>query len=148
MKRLLFIVLIFLAGSVLQISSAQNAVSAVKNHGALHVSGNRILDQHGIPPQLRGISLSWSIWEGKKYYNPDVINWLVSDFKANIIRVSMAVEPDDGYLRDPEGQKKLVYTVVDQAIKDGVYVLIDWHDHNADKNLEQSKGFFTEMAKK
>jgi len=60
----------------------------------------------------------------------------------------MAVEPDDGYLRNPDGQKKLVYSVVDQAIKDGVYVLIDWHDHNAERNLEQSMGFFTEMAKK
>ena len=106
MKKSFFMVLIFLAGSVLQISRAQNTVSAVKNHGALHVSGNKILDQHGKQPQLKGISLSWSIWEGKKYYNPDVISWLVSDFKANIIRVSMAVEPDDGYLRNPDGQKK------------------------------------------
>ena len=57
MKKSFFIVLIFLAGSVLQISSAQNPVSPVKNHGALYVSGNKILDQHGIQPQLRGISL-------------------------------------------------------------------------------------------
>jgi endoglucanase len=38
--------------------------------------------------------------------------------------------------------------VVDPAIKDGIYVLIDWHDHNGNQHLEQSKAFFTQMAKK
>jgi endoglucanase len=73
---------------------------------------------------------------------------LKTDFKISLLRVSMAVEPDSGYLKDPVGQEKLVTKVIDAAIKQGLYVLIDWHDHHADKNLAQSKVFFTKMAKK
>jgi endoglucanase len=129
-------------------TNAQNTGSPLDMHGALKVKGNRIVDQHGVPPQLRGVCFSWSIWGGKKYYTPEVVDWLANDFKATLVRASMAVEPEGGYLSDPEGQKKLVITVVDRAIKNGIYVLIDWHDHNAEKNIEEAKVFFADMAQK
>lgn len=122
--------------------------TAVAKHGQLKVQGGQIVNRHNVPPQLRGISLSWSIWGGRKYYNPEVVKWLKDDFKITLLRASMAIEPDSGYLKDPIGQEKLLTSVVDAAIKEGLYVLIDWHDHHADKNLEQSKAFFRKMAKK
>lgn len=117
-------------------------------NGALSVRGNKIVNKNGVEPQLRGISLSWSLWAGQKYYNPAVIDWLTSDFKVSIIRASMGVQPDSGYLQQPDAQKKMVFDVVDECIKQGVYVLIDWHDHNGHKHIPQSKAFFAEMAKK
>jgi endoglucanase len=127
---------------------AQTTQTPVAINGALRVENNQIVNQNHAEPQLRGISLSWSIWQGRKYYNPAVINWLVSDFKVSIIRASMAVQPDRGYLQQPETQTRLIESVVDQAIKDGVYVLIDWHDHHGNQHIQQSKDFFTAMAKK
>jgi len=121
---------------------------ALKQHGALFIKNGKMLDRHGLPPQLRGISLSWSAWGGKKYYNPDVVRWLKSDFKINLLRISMAVEPQGGYLQQPETQEKLVTSVVDAAIAAGIYVLIDWHDHHANVNLEASKAFFRKMSKR
>jgi len=106
------------------------------------------LNKHEVEPQLRGISMSWSIWNGKKYYNPDVVNWLRSDFNISLLRVSMAVQPDGGYLQFPEEQEKLVTQTIDAAVNNGLYVLIDWHDHHANEHLEQSKAFFTRMAKR
>jgi endoglucanase len=117
-------------------------------NGALHVSGGQVVNQNGVPPQLRGISFSWSIWQGRKYYNTDVVDWLANDFKVSVIRASMAVQPDRGYLQEPDSQKILITNVVDRAIKDGVYVLIDWHDHNGYLHIPQSKQFFAEMAQK
>lgn len=120
----------------------------VSRHGALTIAGNRIIDQHGAPPQLRGVSFSWSIWGGQKYYNTDVVDWLVDDFNVSLLRLSMAIEPAGGYLENPDEQLALIHTVSEHAIQRGVYVLIDWHDHNADKNLAEAKAFFQEMARR
>jgi len=127
---------------------AQDATTPVALNGALQAQNGLIVNKNGVPPQLRGISFSWSLWGGRKYYNPAVVDWLVSDFKVSIIRAAMGVEPDHGYLQEPALQTQLLENVVDQAIKDGIYVLIDWHDHHSNLHLAQSKAFFTEMAKR
>lgn len=123
-------------------------MKAVKQPGQLKVAGGRVVDHSGKAPQLRGISLSWSIWQGRKYYNEAVVNWLADDFKINLLRVSMAIEPDRGYLQDPEGQTTLVTSVVDAAIKKGIYVIIDWHDHHAQLHPEKAEKFFSKMARR
>nr|WP_294944727.1 glycoside hydrolase family 5 protein [uncultured Mucilaginibacter sp.] len=127
---------------------AQPAGSPVAVNGALSVKGGKIVNKDGVPPQLRGISLSWSLWAGKKYYNPAVVDWLVKDFKVSLIRSAMGVQPNHGYLQEPALQKQLMINVVDECIKKGIYVLIDWHDHNSHLHTPQAKAFFAEMAKK
>jgi len=122
--------------------------SAVDIHGQLKVQKGQVLNKNNQPPQLRGISLSWSIWGGAKFYTPQVINWLHKDFKVNLIRLSMGVEPDGGYLKEPIKQKQLMIKMIDAAIKDGLYVIVDWHDHHADQHQEEAIVFFTEIAKK
>jgi endoglucanase len=122
--------------------------SPVDIHGQLKVQNGQVLNRNNEPPQLRGISMSWSIWGGRKYYNPEVISWLRNDFKANIIRLAMGVEPEGGYLKDPVQQKQLIVKSIDAAIANGIYVLIDWHDHHANQHQERAISFFTEMAKK
>ena len=124
------------------------AQAPVALNGALTVQNGKVANKNGTAPQLRGISFSWSLWQGRKYYNPAVVDWLAGDFKASIIRASMGVQPDHGYLQEPALQKQLIVNVVDEAIKDGIYVLIDWHDHHSNQHLQQSKEFFAEMAQK
>jgi endoglucanase len=63
-----------------------------------------------------------------------------------VLRAAMGVEPEDGYLKDPEWSERLVTTVVDAAIKNNVYVIIDWHSHNL--QLDAAKVFFRKMALK
>ncbi|AFD07536.1 glycoside hydrolase family 5 protein [Solitalea canadensis] len=133
--------------SIIGSSNAQ-WVAPVKNHGALKVVNGKIVDVNNVPSQLRGISLSWSIWQGQKYYNTEVIDWLIKDFKISLLRVSMAIQHDGGYLQQPEQQYALITKVIDHALAKGIYVLIDWHDHNAEQHLEESKGFFDKVAKR
>ena len=142
--RWIFLLAIFFTTSVF----AQSNQTPVSINGPLRVEGGRIVNKGGMPPQLRGVSLSWSIWQGRKYYNPAVVHWLHSDFKTSLIRASMAVEPAHGYLQEPAQQMQLIENVVDQAVNEGIYVLIDWHDHHSNLHLAQSKTFFTQMAKK
>jgi endoglucanase len=124
------------------------AQTAVAKHGKLSVSGNRIIDQHGEPVQLRGMSIFWSQWSpGSKYYNRDAVKHLVDDWHVTVVRAAMGIEPD-GYLADPAREKARIIAVVDAAIEFGIYVIIDWHDHYADQHILQSKEFFREMAQK
>jgi endoglucanase len=119
----------------------------VEKHGKLSVKGNKIVDQHGNPVQLRGMSLFWSQWMGD-FYNESAVKWLVDDWKVTIIRAALGVKHEDtksGYLYDGSEKKKIT-TVVDAAIKKGIYVIIDWHDHYAHKNQKESVKFFKEMA--
>jgi endoglucanase len=118
----------------------------VADLGMLQVKGNKILDKTGTPVQLRGMSLFWSQWIGK-YYNEETVNWLKEDWKCNVVRAAMAVE-NDGYLTNKSSEKAKVFAVVDAAIKAGIYVIVDWHDHNGEKNVEASKAFFAELSKK
>jgi endoglucanase len=141
------VLLILFTLVVFKATKAQTLTPVALN-GALKVQDGKLLNAQGLEPQLRGISFSWTLWQGQKYYNPGVVNWLANDFKVSIIRASMGVEPNGGYLQQPDEQQKLITDVVDQAIKDGIYVLIDWHDHHAENHVNDSKGFFKQMAKK
>jgi endoglucanase len=118
----------------------------IVKHGQLRVSGNKIVDKNGEPVQLRGMSLFWSQWIGK-YYNTQTVKWLKDDWHCNIIRVAMGVE-GGGYLNNPEMEKTKVIDVVDAAISEGIYVIIDWHDHHAFNNTRKAKEFFAQMAQK
>jgi len=62
------------------------------------------------------------------------------------VRAAMGVEPDNGYLDSPDKSKELMEAVIDGAIENDIYVIIDWHSHGL--QLEAAKTFFAEMAKK
>jgi len=124
----------------------QAAGNAVERHGQLQVKGNRIVGKDGKPVQLRGMSLFWSQWIGK-YYNRETVQWLRDDWKSTVVRAALAVEPD-GYLANPAREKAKVMAVVDAAIAGGLYVIIDWHDHNAHRHAEEAQAFFGDMARR
>ncbi|ATB42935.1 Endo-1,4-beta-xylanase A precursor [Cystobacter fuscus] len=118
--------------------------SPVATNGKLQVVGNQIRNQSGVAIQLKGMSLFWSQWGGT-FYNASVVNSLADNWKVTVVRAAMGVE-SGGYLTNPAAEKARVKTVVDAAIAKGLYVIIDWHDHNATAHTAQSKAFFTEMA--
>jgi len=123
-----------------------SVANAVNEYGQLKISGNRIVGKNTQPVQLRGMSFFWSQWIGK-YYTPETVKWLKDDWRCTLVRAAMAID-NDGYLKNPAVEKQKVITVVDAAIAQGLYVIIDWHDHEAEKHTEQAKAFFAEMAQK
>jgi len=115
----------------------------VKNHGRLQVAGTKLVDQKGMPVVLRGMSFGWHNW-WPRFYNAGTVKWLYEDWNCSVVRAAMGVEPDKGYIKDPAGSLKKITAVVDAAINEGIYVIIDWHSHNV--NLKEAKVFFAEMA--
>jgi endoglucanase len=114
----------------------------------LSVRGNQIL-AGGKPASFAGNSLFWSNtgWGGEKFYNANVVGWLKTDWKAGIVRAAMGVEAPGGYLQDPGGNMARVKAVVDAAIANDMYAIIDWHSHRAESNRGQAIAFFQEMAR-
>jgi hypothetical protein len=52
------------------------------------------------------------------------------------------------YLADPAKNKVWVNTIVQNAIDAGVYVIIDWHDHEALLHKAEALAFFDEMSER
>jgi endoglucanase len=125
-------------------STLESLATPVGTNGKLQVVGNQIRNQSGVAVQLKGMSLFWSQWGGA-FYNASVVNSLADNWKVTVVRAAMGVE-SGGYLTNPAAEKARVKAVVDAAIAKGIYVIIDWHDHNATQHTAQAKAFFTEMA--
>jgi len=85
-----------------------------------------------------------------KYYNADVVQWLVADWHVQLLRIPMAINDTTygGYLQYPDRERTKVERVVDAAIQLGIYVIIDWHDHFAENHAEQAIDFFRAMSEK
>jgi endoglucanase len=133
------------AATVALVAQAGHAIADV---APLSVQGNKIL-AGGQPASFSGMSMFWSNtgWGGEKFYNAQAVSWLKTDWNAKLVRAAMGVEDAGGYLTDP-ANKTRVMTVVDAAIANDMYVIIDWHSHNAHQYKTQSIAFFKEMATK
>lgn len=117
----------------------------VKKYGQLKVSGINLVDKNGKVVALHGMSFGWSCFH-PRFYTAGTVEWLHKDWNCDVVRAALGVEPRRGYKEDSAAQTKLITTVVDAAIKEGIYVIIDWHSHNI--NLNEAKLFFAGMAKK
>ena len=117
----------------------------VSQHGALKVNGVFLVDSKDAPVVLRGVSFGWHNW-WPRFYNANAVASLTNDWGCTVVRAAMGVDPDRGYIKDPESSEKLICDVVDAAIKNDIYVIIDFHSHNI--RLDAAKTFFTKMAEK
>jgi endoglucanase len=117
----------------------------VKEYGQLKVIGTGLVDKNGRPVALHGMSFGWSCFH-PRFYTAGSVEWLHKDWNCDVVRASLGVEPEAGYIKDPLASTNHMTTVIDAAISEGIYVIIDWHSHNI--NLKEAKIFFTEMAQK
>ncbi len=131
-------------------SSSDNGApegSPVHRFGKLQVSGSGLADEQGSPVQLNGPSSMWLNWDDANYAtNFDGLKFMRDEWGMEVFRIAMGIEPQDAYLDDQAGNKAKVRTIVDNAIQLGVYVIIDWHDHNAEEHQNEATEFFAEMA--
>lgn len=117
-------------------------------NGTLRVMGNKIVNKHSQPISLAGNSFFWSNnnWGGERFYNSEVVSWLKEDWNSSIVRASMGIEEPGGYLDDKKSNEDRIRIIIDAAIEQGIYVIIDWHSHHAEDYEEEAKSFFEQMA--
>ncbi|MDR0894400.1 MAG: glycoside hydrolase family 5 protein [Prevotellaceae bacterium] len=110
---------------------------------ALSVKGTALVNPQGDTVVLRGVSYGWHNW-WPRFYNASTVAYFADPWHASVVRAAMGIEPDGGYLQDSARAVNCVQTVVDAAIDNHLYAIIDWHSHHI--HLEEAKAFFRQMA--
>ena len=119
--------------------------TVVEKHGKLSVDGGFLVNERGEKVALKGVSFGWHNW-WPRFYNEKAVETLTNDWECTVVRAAMGVDPDRGYISDPQFSTECVTRVVDAAVKNGVYVIIDWHSHTI--RTAEAVRFFREMAQK
>jgi hypothetical protein len=121
----------------------------VARHGQLRVCGTTMCDRNGARVQLRGVSSMWLNWESRGYAeNLSALNWMRDNWNLTVIRAAMGVEPAGAYLSDPARARGQVERIINNAVSAGVYVIIDYHAHEAQNSRSQSVAFFSDLARR
>lgn len=158
----LFLSFAFMPSFADALSAKPQKVGPVSYYGALHTSGNKVIgSKNNQQAMLRGLSLYWSDATGIPYYNDNVISWLKDNLKIDVFRFAMGIqyyeshgsasEPLDesySYIGAPDGYLILIDKMVEAAIKNDVYIIIDWHSHRAEYEQGYAKDFFATISKK
>nr|UNG40302.1 glycoside hydrolase family 5 subfamily 2 [Leptura aurulenta] len=144
-----FICLILLGCSINVVLSIDVITETVSKHGRLSVNGLNLVDQSGQKFQIKGMGLGWSVW-WPQYYNADTVKGVHQLCHANAIRAAMAVGTGDrgDYLDDPQGEMRLIEAVIEAAISEDIYVLVDWHEVDSEVHVAEAKDFFDKISKK
>lgn len=118
----------------------------VLENGKLQVEGAQLLNEHGNSVVLRGVSYGWHNW-WPRFYNSGTVNTFAQEWKVSVVRAAMGITEysDSSYTKNPEWSKKIICNVIDGAIENDIYVIIDWHSHGI--YLDEAKVFFDEMSK-
>ncbi|RRQ47231.1 cellulase family glycosylhydrolase [Chryseobacterium sp. SC28] len=125
--------------------SLELAQTPVDEIGQLRVIGTQLSDHKGMPIRLVGTSFGWNNWHSR-FYTKGTVKWLKNDWNVNVVRAALGIDPEGAYLQNPKENYKNIETVVEAAIKEGVYVIIDWHTHKI--HPDEAGTFFDKVSKK
>lgn len=118
-------------------------------HGWLKVEGSTLLDEYGRQMVLRGMSSHGITWY-PRFLNGHSMKTL-SDYGANLFRLSMYTTPPGAYLEDPERSLDYLYMGIESALSQDLYTIVDWHileDGNPNEYAEEAVAFFNEISKR
>lgn len=142
MKKLLTIVLLCWCVGC---AYSARAVDPVKQYGQLQVKGAQLCDQQGQPVILHGLNLEWDTrWP--RMYNKKYMKTLKREGQYPLLRLAMEVSEGNGYLAHPQQAMACLKPVIEAAIKQNIYVIIDWHANSM--HTQEARQFFGEIAQR
>lgn len=121
-----------------------------EEHGALRVSGVRLVDAAGRPVQLRGVSTLGLAWY-PEFVNEAGFRTLRDDWGANTVRLAMYTCEEGGYMTD--GDRAALEALIDKGVKLcaalGMYAIVDWHilsDGDPTIHADAAEDFFRRLS--
>ena len=129
---MMIIVGVLIVPDKINVEAAEDNSTPFAKHGELHVDGIYLKDSHNEKFQLRGASLHGLQWDvGYNYISRDSFKTLRDSFGVNAVRLPVYVT-QGGYT---EGAASRMDGYIENAVsiaRDlGMYVVIDWHVHDA-----------------
>ena len=158
MKKILAI-LSMAAVSAMAVSASR--IGPVSTYGELKANGGKLTgtcsDLNNQAVQVKGMSLFWSSAADSStvFYSEKAVNAMVKEMNIEVIRFAMGVTQEKfkdqgrGYLSSEQGatlQKGYLKNVVNAAIDNDIYVIIDWHIESAQGNTSEAVEFFEYAA--
>lgn len=148
MKRIR-ITLAAAAASLLALCSCTCKTGSVP---ALRVEGVNLYQEGSAESVVwRGISFGWhNLWP--RFYNAQAVGVLARDWGCPVLRAAIGADdlaeasPLGGYVSDKESALDCLYAVMDAAIENGTYVIVDWHSHLL--HTQEALEFFRTVATK
>ena len=125
----------------------------VSDPGAsLKVDGTQLCRADGTPVVFRGVSFGWhNLWP--RFYNADAVAEITGNWGAPILRAAIGADGHanadnpgchSGYIDEPEFAMDCLFKVVDAAIANKKYIIVDWHSHVL--HPAEAREFFTKVA--
>lgn len=158
MKKLIFAMTLAATGAVAATScGGKTAATTAEGECAdtvatvlpLHVEGLYLLNAKGDTVVLNGPSLGWhSNWG--RFYNDSTIMAFKEKWGANITRAAIGAHTSGDvincYDADSADAMTKLFTVIDAAIANDMYIICDWHSH--ENRLADARKFFTAVTDK
>ena len=123
-------------------------------NGQLRTQGNRIVNQDGVPVQLRGVCTHGLQWYGEFYRNGRAVDVAATSWGADVVRMAVYVY-EGGYLDHPtlraEDFDAMIDGIVESCVAAGIYCIIDWHVHHPGDPgfyLDDARAFFDKTARR
>lgn len=132
-----------------QEAASEASADSVETLQHLSVNGLCLVNESGDTVVLTGPSLGWhSNWG--RFYNDSTIMAFKEKWGANITRAAIGAHTSGDvvncYDADSADAMSKLYTVIDAAIDNGMYVICDWHSH--ENRVADARDFFTAVTEK
>lgn len=129
--------------------SVTDNTDTIETVSRLSVDGMFLVNEAGDTVVLNGPSLGWhSNWG--RFYNDSTVMAFKEKWGANITRAAIGAHTSGDVVNcydvDSADAMRKLYTVIDAAIANGMYVICDWHSH--ENRIEDARRFFTAVTEK